>query len=804
MGEDHFRAVKEQASLSELIEALTGQQFKRVGSSLDLPECPFCQHRDCFRLPQDEQIFKCFSCGATGDVFNFVERLMKCSPAEALKEVAGRVGYDLKERQGPPEKKEDAFLRKIRESAADHYHENLVEKKQGLNYQLRVRRHSLETLRRFRIGHADGKLHEVLSRKGFSREQVLASGLVKEKDGRLQDFFLPGLYIYPHLSLTGHVGHFTIKDPEKKFNYQLPKEFRDPDCLFFNMPAFKGKEVLLVEGENDLLSVYGRGDYQQVAACCGQLSREQVGYLVKWAPGKGLYMCFDQDPAGRKYQETLQEALRGFCLSRALAKLTGDKSAGLRTVSFNHGGKDIDELLHKEEKPKKVLAALLQRSYPCLMRLKSILARHRAWCEEQERKVSPVEQGELIFGYFQEKGKYFCDGETCFLYDGQKIHEIGANVPFKSMIYTVAGINYAGNQAKAIWEVLQARAYEQGDHATVPGWIHTDREHNTIYFNLCNERNELIKISPGNLEIIQNGVNPERILLRSSPKMQPLTFIQDAEVSRAMACLKELLFDNLTCELSNRFFILARLLNTLLIQFTKARGIDKFSGPKGSGKTAAVSLETALVYGRDYVTVGSAASNFSEATVSPLTIEDNLETDNVRGDKRDFLLVAATGATKQKRKAGTDSENVYERICTQVIVTAIEPFLDAELIERTNDISFNKKFFSSNYLEATALESRILANRDLIWSAFFKILAHNVLPAFNERRTAAFRILREEHRSHAKSRLNELYSCLFILASEILKYIPHPEYANDSFKKGRQAEAVLQDWLLYQERRGAT
>jgi hypothetical protein len=52
--------------------------------------------------------------------------------------------------------------------------------------------------------------------------------------------------------------------------------------------------------------------------------------------------------------------------------------------------------------------------------------------------------------------------------------------------------------------------------------------------------------------------------------------------------------------------------------------------------------------------------------------------------QRDFLLVAATGITKQKRKSGTDSENVYERVQTQVIVTAIEPFSEGELISRTN------------------------------------------------------------------------------------------------------------------------
>jgi 5S rRNA maturation endonuclease (ribonuclease M5) len=664
---------------------------------------------------------------------------------------------------------------------------------------MKQRSHSLETLKAFRVGFTDGRLYEFLSSQGFSSEQLKDSGLVKEKDGRLEDFFQANLYIYPHLTIAGRIGHFTIKDPQKRLSYQLPNEYRDPGCLFFNMPAFKGKQIVLVEGENDLLSVCGRGGHGGVVACIGQLSQAQIESLAKWASGKTIYTCFDTDPAGQKYHEKLEAALQSHLLSPELARVTGRKSIVLKRFALT-GVKDIDEFLQSANDPKAALAVLFERSMRCLMPLKKNLALYKSLCEEQGGKPSSTIQGELIFDFFNQVGKYFIDGDACFLYDGARIYQIGNGVAFRAMMYTRTGIHYAHNAAKAIWEVVQVRAYERGDHATVPGWIYTDRTEPAVWFNLNNPGNEVIRLSPGQIELVQNGLNPERILLRDSPNMQAIRFLPDADVAQGMNQLKKLIFNNLTCSPSNRFFILVRIFNTLMIQFTKARGLDKFSGSKGSGKTAAAALVSAFIYGQDQVTSGSAASNFSEATISPLIIEDNLETEAIRGAKRDFLLLAATGATKQKRKSGTDGQNVYERLCSQVIVTAIEPFLDAELTERTTDIGFSKEFFSPEYLEAKELEAHISKERDLIWSSLFKIMAHQVMPGFTEKRAVAIKMLRERYPGHAKSRLNELYSCLYLLLEKILKYIPHPEYSRDPFKEKRQAEAILEDWVAYQER----
>jgi 5S rRNA maturation endonuclease (ribonuclease M5) len=804
---DDFQAVKARIDIQSEITQRTGLAAKKIGKDIDLEKCPFCSGHNCFRINPAEGLYNCFQCPGGGDIFTFVEKLKGCSKREALEDVAASCGYELTPAPGkaskedPREKEQDA-IQAIREVAAEYCHEKLLLNENALRHQTRTRGHSLAILKEKKVGLTDGELHEELARRDFTQEQRLKSGLVKIRDGREQDYFVKGLFIYPHLTISGQVGHFTIKDPRKKLQYQFPNEFKDPGCSFFNMRAFKDNDtIIVVEGENDLLSVAGRGGYQNVVACCGQISKEQIDYLVKSAPGKTIVVCFDNDKAGKGYEEKIRTAFKDLCLPPKLEKIIKAPRANLRIIRFDEKYNDIDDYMKSKKAGNRTVTDLLNNSEPVLMPLKSIIITYRTWCKEQDRPKNSNEMGEIIFDCLNIMGKFFVVGDECRIFFKRKIYRIGNDQAFKSILYEEFGLNYAYSETKQIVEVVLAKAYSQGKHTTVPGSIHGDLENSTIYFNLHNDRSEIVKLSPGKVEILQNGTNHEGILLDDSPKMKPLEFFPDADIKLAMKVLSDFIFQNLTCSSSNRFFVLCTLFNILLIPFTKARGIVKFSGNSGSAKTAAAALVTIVVFGEDSVTTGSTASDFTEATRSLITIADNLENSDISGDKKMFLLTAATGITRQKRKGGTDSENVYERSQTQVIVTAVEPFVENELIQRTNDIEFSKKYRNTNYLEAKAVESKIIPNRNLIFSAFFKILTFNVLPGFKEKRAKTLKMLRDDYPAHSKERLNELYSCLFILCGELLKYIPHPEHDNSRMTNDQKARAVLNDWIRYQDAR---
>src|SRR5574344_2149412 len=59
--------------------------------------CPFHDdHNPSLSVSPEKQIYTCFVCGASGNVFQFVKDYENCSFPEAVKIVADKMGYNLK------------------------------------------------------------------------------------------------------------------------------------------------------------------------------------------------------------------------------------------------------------------------------------------------------------------------------------------------------------------------------------------------------------------------------------------------------------------------------------------------------------------------------------------------------------------------------------------------------------------------------------------------------------------------------------------------------------------------------------
>jgi len=58
--------------------------------------CPFHDdHSPSMSVSQEKQIYTCFSCGATGNVFTFVSEYENISFIEAVKILGNKIGYNL-------------------------------------------------------------------------------------------------------------------------------------------------------------------------------------------------------------------------------------------------------------------------------------------------------------------------------------------------------------------------------------------------------------------------------------------------------------------------------------------------------------------------------------------------------------------------------------------------------------------------------------------------------------------------------------------------------------------------------------
>lgn len=317
-----FSIVKQQVDLVQLISDDTGLLFKQSGENYviqddkDTAGCPFCGHHDCFTLKHDEtdlekSFYHCFSCGAHGDVIEWVAKRVNISPKDAALKLAKDFGIQLPHGYSP--------MQELFNLAAIYYQTCFKETCNRsypelggltpLEYQKQIRRHSEEILDQVQIGWSDGGLLEYLQGLGFDSDILEQSGLASKKGDR--DFLPAKCFIYPH-KVGGRVSHLTFKDPTKRLAYQLPKKNSLNGYMFYGQDTVgKSSTVVMVEGENDYISVLGTGRAPCVLASIGQLSGEQLDWLRTNCADKNILTLFDPDDAGDKYRVRM-EKLRKF------------------------------------------------------------------------------------------------------------------------------------------------------------------------------------------------------------------------------------------------------------------------------------------------------------------------------------------------------------------------------------------------------------------------------------------------------------------------------------------------------------
>lgn len=347
-----FDLIKQQINLISVLEKDLSVTFKPVGEKnwaiaggKEIEACPFCSHHDCFRVHYQEgdnqsAYYKCFSCGEKGDVISWRVKESKLKPSEAAKELAKEFGVILPNNYNP--------IQQVFNLAADYYYNCLLDAANKpnaalngltpLRYQTEIRKHKEETLHKFKVGFSDGRLIQYLESLGIDDELIESSGLKKiekneVKNRKSHDFLPANCFIYPHF-VKGRPSHFTFKDPSKRIQYQLPKKYSLNNYLFYGQDLIENSNsIALVEGENDLLSVYENGG-TAVGAIIGQISGEQIEWIRNNCRNKLIVTIFDPDDAGDRYREKLE--------------FTRPSLGGLVHVR-PPGDKDIDEHLTSGE-----------------------------------------------------------------------------------------------------------------------------------------------------------------------------------------------------------------------------------------------------------------------------------------------------------------------------------------------------------------------------------------------------------------------------------------------------------------------
>ncbi|HZS01858.1 MAG TPA: DNA primase [Chloroflexota bacterium] len=275
--------------------------------------CPFHSEKTpSFYVFPETQTWKCFGCGAGGDAFSFVMQRDNLEFGEALRELAARAGVTLESHGDPARQEADDRLRRANEAAALYYHALLMQQPAGQAARRYVEGRGItaETCERFTLGYApDGgsALREHLAGAGFTTEDLLAAGLVVEREegsGVVRDRFRHRL-MFPIRDAQGRTIGFggrtlTPDGVPKYLNSPQTALFEKGSVLYALDQAREAiraeRRAVIVEGYLDAVMAHQGGFRNVVAALGTALGERQLGPLGRISDE--IVFALDPDAAG--------------------------------------------------------------------------------------------------------------------------------------------------------------------------------------------------------------------------------------------------------------------------------------------------------------------------------------------------------------------------------------------------------------------------------------------------------------------------------------------------------------------------
>ena len=271
--------------------------------------CPFHQdHSPSMSVSKEKQMYKCFSCGAAGNVFNFVQNYENVSFSEAVSIIAGKSGYNLN--ISIPEKKETKFTKEyeMMDISMKFYQNNLnTPKGEEAKKYLLDRGLNDEDIKTFDVGLSlnNNSLNKLLEKKGYSYKEMRTLGLISEKQEIFDTFF--NRIMFPIHNLEGKVVGFTgrIYNTESISKYLGSKEsiIYKKSNILFNYHRAKDfikldKEIIIVEGNMDAIRLFINGIKNVVALMGTALTKEHIEIIRKLRCK--VILMLDNDNAGEK------------------------------------------------------------------------------------------------------------------------------------------------------------------------------------------------------------------------------------------------------------------------------------------------------------------------------------------------------------------------------------------------------------------------------------------------------------------------------------------------------------------------
>lgn len=268
--------------------------------------CPF--HDDTnpsMSVSRDKQIYRCFSCGASGNVFTFLMNYEHKEFKEVLKDLGERVGINV---SGIKVNKVSTKYDKLYDAyrLATKYYQNNLSSSAGhiAREYLHNRKISDDIIKKFEIGlslpdRAD--LTNLLTKKQYDLTDLNKIGLsVDNRDIYIDRIMFPLYDTYGKIvGFSGRI--YKDVDQNKYVNTKETVIFKKGHCLYNYHNAIDtsrvAKSIIIMEGFMDVIRAYTIGVTNVVALMGTALTDEQLKLIKRLS--KNVIICLDGDAPGR-------------------------------------------------------------------------------------------------------------------------------------------------------------------------------------------------------------------------------------------------------------------------------------------------------------------------------------------------------------------------------------------------------------------------------------------------------------------------------------------------------------------------
>ena len=279
--------------------------------------CPFHDdHSPSMSVSREKQIYSCFSCGATGNVFTFLMNYENMSFVDAVRFLGEKQGIKI---AGSKPKVEDKNkdLYEMYDTAVLYYKNNL-----NSTYGEEARKYLYdrgltdEDIKYFNIGLAlnNNNLSSSLLKK-YNKEKIIDIGLAYESDGKLLDLYRNRI-MFPIMDLNGNFCAFSGRiynttEGSKYINTKGTTIFKKSNVLYnyYNAKDIikKKKEIIICEGFMDVIRLHTIGLKNAIALMGTSFTSEQMEFIKKLKCN--VVLNLDRDDAGESATYTIGKKL---------------------------------------------------------------------------------------------------------------------------------------------------------------------------------------------------------------------------------------------------------------------------------------------------------------------------------------------------------------------------------------------------------------------------------------------------------------------------------------------------------------